>query len=58
VLRLFLEYRNLINTRDIVHCESVTCYGKQARQRGELKKVFMPGLASVSEQQVFCAYNH
>lgn len=38
VLRLFLEYRNLINTRDIVHCESVTCYGKQARQRGELKK--------------------
>lgn len=58
VLSLFLENRNLINTRNIVHSESMACYSKQASQRGELKKVFMPGSASVSEQQVFCAYNH
>ena len=46
VLSLFLENRNLINTRNIVHSESVACYSKQARKRGELKKFVhaWPGL--------------
>jgi hypothetical protein len=44
VLRLFLQNRNLINTRNLVHSESVTCYCKQASQRGELKKCVHAGL--------------
>ncbi len=44
VLSLFLQNRNLIDTRNLVHSEGVACYRKQASQRGELKKCVHAGL--------------
>jgi hypothetical protein len=48
----------LICTGYFINSESMACYCQQARKRGDFKNVFMPGPASVSEHQVFCAYNH